>query len=176
MDQTPDVVIGDLDSYEPVESIDIETIYNSDQCSNDLEKALKLAKDKKITHAYVLGATGLRLDHTLKNLSVLKQFHNQFHQLVFLDQHVLIQLLPASFVKNIPIGTGVSLFPLSGTVTGITTQGLKYELNNEQLQNGVHDGLSNTIVSTPVKIEHQTGDLLLFITLNQLSTANKLIS
>ena len=158
-----DVVIGDMDSYRPIDEEPYDVIHDPDQYANDLEKALSKAKSEKATHVRVLGATGLRLDHTLKNLSVLKQFNHQFEQLVFLDDHVRIMLLPNSFSKDIPTGTTVSLFPLSGKVTGITTHGLKYPLKNEDLENGVRDGTSNTVVKNPIRIEHDKGDLLLFI-------------
>src|SRR5699024_7543210 len=84
----PDVVIGDMDSYEPITGFSGEVIHDSDQYSNDLEKALKLAKEKSAEAVKVLGATGFRLDHTLKNLSVLKQFHEDFKQLIFIDEFV----------------------------------------------------------------------------------------
>jgi thiamine pyrophosphokinase len=158
-----DVVIGDMDSYRPLDEEPYDVIHDPDQYSNDLEKALKSAKDRKVTHLKVLGATGLRLDHTLKNLSVLKQFNHQFEQLVFLDEYGLIMLLPAQYSNELDPGTTVSLFPLSGTVTGITTHGLKYPLKNEDLENGVRDGTSNTVTESPIRIDHEKGDLLLFI-------------
>jgi thiamine pyrophosphokinase len=48
-------------------------------------------------------------------------------------------------------------------VTGIITRGLKYPLTNGFLENGVSDGSSNSVVSSPVAIIHEEGDLLLFI-------------
>ncbi len=160
----PDIIIGDMDSYEPANELSsTELIHDPDQYSNDLEKALKLAKKKGAHKVKVLGATGLRLDQTLKNLSVLKQFDDQFEQITFLDVQGVTKLLPPEFSEEITVGTSLSLFPLSGKVTAITTQGLKYELNDCMLENGVHDGSSNRVVSSPVSIHHRKGDLLLFI-------------
>ncbi len=159
----PDIIIGDMDSYVPIENFSAEIIHDPDQYSNDLEKALHLAKKKGAEMVKVLGATGLRLDQTLKNLSVLKQFDSQFEELIFLDEQGITKLLPQKYKADFPEGTSISLFPLSGKVTGISTQGLKYELDNGFLENGVHDGSSNRIVSNPVSIQHKKGDLLLFI-------------
>jgi thiamine pyrophosphokinase len=159
----PDYVIGDLDSFEPKDDEEINIIHDPDQQSNDLEKALKLARKKNSGQIKVLSATGNRLDHTLKNLSVLKQFNDQFEQLTFIDADGMFRLLPRHFTKEIPIDTTVSLFPLSGKVTGITTKGLQYPLDDETLENGVRDGSSNMVVSTPVSIFYEEGDLLLFI-------------
>lgn len=159
----PDVVIGDLDSYEKHPDDTFEVIHKPTQYANDLEKALQLAREKKAEQVTVLGATGLRLDHSLKNLSVLKQFDDFFSSLLFMDDFTTVQLLPNNFSQEIAVQTTVSLFPLSGKVTGITTRGLKYPLNEESLENGVRDGSSNMVTSSPVHITHQTGDLLFFI-------------
>jgi thiamine pyrophosphokinase len=163
LDEHPDFVIGDLDSFQTKDNENIELIHQPDQETNDLEKALTLAKKKGGTHVKVLSATGLRLDHTLKNLSVMKQFNDQFHHLIFADAYGTIQLLPPKFSHTMRPGTAISLFPLSGKVTGITTKGLKYSLHDEKLENGIRDGSSNCVTSNPVSIAHQKGDLLLFV-------------
>ncbi len=160
---TPDVVIGDLDSFEGSENDSYELIFRPGQEANDLEKALDHAKDNQATHVHILGATGLRLDHTLKNLSVLKQYHDHFTELRIVDDFGEIRLVDNSFQEEIEIGTQVSLFPLSGKVTGIRTSGLKYPLENEALENGVRDGSSNEVVAQPVEINYKSGDLLLFV-------------
>lgn len=159
----PDFVIGDMDSYTSAAQEPYEIIHDSDQYSNDLEKALVLAYNKGATAVRVLGATGLRLDHTLKNLSVLKKFNDKFQHIAFHDSWGITLLLPQHFSKKLTVGTAISLFPLSGTVTGITTSGLKYPLDDGFLENGVRDGSSNTVMSSPVTIRHREGDLLLFI-------------
>lgn len=159
----PDIVIGDMDSYRSHEHEPYKIIRDPDQYSNDLEKALTLAQKKGATSVRVLGATGRRLDHTLKNLSVLKQFNNHFQEITFYDNEVIILLLPNQYSEEITPGTAVSLFPLSGKVIGVTTSGLKYPLTDGVLENGVQDGSSNTVVSSPVQISHRKGDLLLFI-------------
>lgn len=162
MEVTPDAVIGDLDSFDPSRTGTWEIIHDTDQETNDLEKALKLAQQKNADSITILGATGQRLDHTLKNLSVLKQFDDAFDRIRLVDNFGQTQLLPSSFQTKIAIGTQISLFPLSGSVSGITTSGLKYRLNDEFLENGVRDGSSNEVIGNPVEISHQKGDLLLF--------------
>ena len=159
----PDIVVGDLDSFNSSKNPPFEVIHRPSQESNDLEKALQEARQSSGTHVIVLGATGYRLDQTLKNLSVLKQFNSQFKSLKILDNFGEIKLIPSSFQQQIPAGTLVSLFPLSGKVTGITTTGLKYPLNDESLENGVRDGSSNEVTKSPIKITYQDGDLLLYI-------------
>ena len=162
----PDVIIGDLDSYRPTGNENAEVIHDTDQETNDLEKALLYAKKNHYSDITVFGATGERLDHTLKNLSVMKQFNNQFDTLLFKDQYSDIFLINSPFKKHLPVGTSISLFPLSGRVDGITTKGLKFPLTDEYLENGIRDGTSNQTVEKKVEIEFKNGDLLLFINHN----------
>ena len=158
----PDVATGDFDSYDP-NSADFETVLDADQETNDLEKALALAIRRGVDRAVLLGATGLRLDHTLKNLSVLKQFDDRFEQLIISDNYGDIFLAPRKLRLELAAGTAISLFPLSGRVEGITTDGLKYTLDDEKLENGIRDGSSNEVVSDPITITHRSGDLLIYI-------------
>ncbi|MEX0994627.1 MAG: thiamine diphosphokinase [Balneolaceae bacterium] len=160
---TPQIVIGDLDSYTAEPDPQTEVIRDPDQESNDLEKALNKALEKGATDAVVFGAVGQRLDHTLKNLSVLKQFNTRFTTLRYFDRYGELFLLPAKFRAQYPPGTTVSLFPLSGKAEGITTRGLKFTLQNETLENGVRDGSSNETVREYIEITHKKGDLLIFV-------------
>ncbi|TVQ70665.1 MAG: thiamine diphosphokinase [Balneolaceae bacterium] len=156
----PDTVIGDLDSFSHAGDFDGELIRDPGQETNDLEKALGLARSLKAVRVDVLGATGKRIDHTLKNLSVLQQFDPFFDTLAFYDDLFYTRILPRDFSLRLPPGHLVSLFPLSGKVEGIVTQGLRYPLNNEPLENGRRDGTSNETDEGPVRIQHTSGTLL----------------
>lgn len=159
----PDLIIGDLDSFSNQTGSSFTVIKIADQNSNDLEKALTHAKNANITSVTVFGATGRRVDHTVKNLSVMKRFNHQFNQLLYRDKFCDIKLITSPHTETLPVETSVSLFPLSGRVTGINTNGLKYKLINGTLENGVLDGSSNETIKPSVEITFESGDLLLFI-------------
>lgn len=159
----PEVIIGDFDSFIPNGDELSEIITDPDQETNDLEKALTYALKKSVDSVTVFGATGKRLDHTLKNLSVLKQFDDKFESLIFRDRYADIFLVQSPFQTELPLHTSVSLFPLSGRVSGITTRGFRFPLNNEDLENGIRDGTSNETIKNTVEIEFEKGDLLMFI-------------
>lgn len=159
----PDVIIGDLDSFKHSNDQDLKLIKDEDQETNDLEKALNYALKKNAENVTVIGATGKRIDHTLKNLSVLKQFSDRFISLTFRDTYGVTYLMPHDHTIDLPIGTPVSLFPLSGRVDGIITDGLKYPLHYEPLENGIRDGSSNEISKQPARIRYKSGDLLIFV-------------
>lgn len=160
---TPDVVIGDLDSYLAKPNTDVNLIHDADQETNDLEKALNYALKQMAQTVTVLGATGERLDQTLKNISVMVQFTPKFKTLILKDDNFWMKILPGNYTFEIEPGTTVSLFPVSGTVHGITTTGLKFPLNGEALQNGIRDGSSNIATQNHVTISHTAGDLLLMV-------------
>ena len=158
----PDLVIGDLDSFQQEDESSFEIKKIPGQETNDLEKALREAKSRNSQHVIVFGSTGKRVDHTLKNFSVLKQFHHQFQSILFRDNYTDAYLIDSPFKKSFEIGTQISLFPLSGKVTGVVTKGLKYPLHAEPLENGVRDGSSNEVTQSIVEIHYKKGDLLLF--------------
>lgn len=159
----PDAVIGDLDSFRHSDAYRGELIREPDQETNDLEKALDFARKLKADRVDVVGATGERLDHTLKNLSVMQQFNHCFDQLAFYDDHFFSRILPRDFSLSLPPEHLVSLFPLSGKVEGVITDGLRYPLRNESLENGRRDGSSNETLRGDIRIRHRSG-VLLFMT------------
>lgn len=166
MNLTPDVIIGDMDSYIQSGKEKSEIIVDPDQETNDLEKALHYAHSRSVEHVVVYGATGKRVDHTLKNLSVLLQFNPLFRSIHFADRYSKMYIIESPFQVELPVGTSVSLFPISGRVENIRSKGLLYTLQNETLENGVMDGTSNQTTEKRVEIEFEKGDLLFLINHN----------
>jgi len=159
----PHVVIGDMDSFKKPEQVDFEMIHQPDQETNDLEKALSLALQRGAITCYVLGAFGKRMDHSLKNLSVMKKFNGLFEVLIYRDETFDAFIIEDHFSGELPVGNIVSLYPLSGEAKGIKTQGLKYPLKSESLKNGARDGTSNETIQTEFSIAVEEGDLVLFL-------------
>lgn len=159
----PDVLIGDLDSSLAPYPDGVNVILDPDQETNDLEKALNYVYANAVQDVIVLGATGLRIDQTLKNMSVLVQFHEKFRNIRFEDTLCQIFVAGNNTELSLPVGTAISLFPISGKVDEIVTQGLMYALHNESLEIGVRDGSSNVVVSNPVSIQYRTGTLILIV-------------
>lgn len=160
---TPHVVIGDMDSFEKPEQADFEIIHQPEQETNDLEKALSLALQRGSATVHVLGAFGKRMDHSLKNLSVMKKFDGLFDVLIYRDETFDAFIIDDHFSGELPVGSTVSLFPLSGETKGIKTQGLKYPLKSESLKNGARDGSSNETIQPEFTIEIEEGDLVVFL-------------
>jgi len=164
----PDVIIGDLDSFTPDAFPSLNPnqtilIEDADQETNDLEKALNFALSKGIKQIEVIGGLGKRIDHTLKNLSVLLQFSNSFESIFFLDEWGINFFSANKTQIFAPEGTPISLIPFNGRVDGIITKGLEFPLKNEWLETGKRDGTSNNMINTNAMISKESGDLLLVI-------------
>src|SRR5690606_14781602 len=139
----------------------LNIIHDAEQETNDLEKALNYSYKAGGKNNVVLGATGARLDQTLKNISVMAQFTTKFDEIVFKDSHGWMKILPKSFRFKTKKSTLISLFPVSGRVDGIKTTGLEYPLDNELLEDGIRDGSSNCAIQDEITISDQTGILRL---------------
>lgn len=164
----PHAIIGDLDSITSKTQkyfSRVETIHIADQESTDLEKALDFLLKLLIPSATVVGATGGRPDHSLANLSILKKYHKRI-RLLFSDQYCDIRIIDSKIVFKAMVSSVISLMPLD-RCEGIRTIGLKYSLDNESLELGEHEGTSNVVISSPVRITVEKGCLLLFVMKNK---------
>jgi thiamine pyrophosphokinase len=167
-DCPPDLIIGDLDSIENetlavFSNVDIKQL--KDQNSTDLEKALTAAIRKKCKEIVVVGATGERLDHAIGSLSALVKFSSKAH-ITFIDDMGTFIAVNHAIELNLPAGTIISILPLS-RCSGIVTNGLKWNLENESLELGIRESTSNVIVSSPVHIKVKKGNLVVFIATNK---------
>ncbi|RMH86247.1 MAG: thiamine diphosphokinase [Calditrichaeota bacterium] len=160
----PRYVVGDLDSVTPeirVRLPETEFVHRPSQEINDLEKALMFCQELGVEALVLAAITGRRLDHTLNNLSVFSRYDQKFRYTMY-DAHSRILLIRDRWEYTGPEGQLISLIPL-GKAEGITTEGLAFPLNNESLIFGLREGLSNYIVTNPVRITVQRGLLCAFV-------------
>ena len=143
----PDIVIGDLDSFLYSRHKGIKVLELPDQETNDLEKSLEYALAKGAKSVCILGATGKRFDHSLKNLSVLLRYLDQFEDIRFKDNHGELFLVRSPYTPKLAVGTGISFFPILAPVKNFSSKGVKYPLKDSELAMGVQDGTSNEITS-----------------------------
>jgi thiamine pyrophosphokinase len=162
---TPDYIIGDFDSiskktliYFKQKKVTLKKILNQDL--TDFEKALKFALTKKLKNIFVVGFSGGRIDHTVSNLSILKRYSRRANIKVY-DDTFETSPVSKSIEFDYKKGEIVSLLALPKAVV-IKTHGLKWKLNNESLELGKREGISNIATGNHVKIELRKGTLLVF--------------
>ena len=170
----PAVIIGDFDS---LSSEDVQFFISQktelirfpvDKDYTDLELALQHACSSGAETILVFGALGLRWDQSLANLLLpaLPDFENV--PIILMDGAQEMSIVGKC--KNYSIvgrpGDTVSLIPISGDVSGVTTQGLKFPLKNETLFFGSSRGVSNVLLASEASIDVEQG-LLVCVVLHQ---------
>jgi thiamine pyrophosphokinase len=161
-DLKPSLIIGDFDSVSKtlLEKYKSTTqIHDPDCNTTDLEKALNFLQKFHPEKLIVYGATGKRLDHTLTNLCLLSRFCGK---VVFETEQETLFCIDKKASLTCSKGQTISLIPLNGEVKGITTRGLKWELENAILSKNFV-GISNVAMAENVEIQCAAGDLLVCI-------------
>lgn len=149
----PTAVVGDLDSIPPaLRQRYADRIYQViDQEINDLTKAVRFAQETGYREVLILGATGLREDHTLGNISLLMEYAPHFDRIEMLSDYGLFTpLLHSATLESRP-GQQISLFSLA-PAGEITTAGLRWEISRRQLtawwQGTLNEALGDTFTLT----------------------------
>lgn len=145
---------------------------------SDTELAVLAALRRSPAAIVILGALGgPRLDHALANLALLAMPELRATDVRLLAADVRVRLLTGPAADRSPgtltisgrAGDLVSLFPVGGDATGVTTTGLAYPLADEPLLVGRSRGLSNRRTSDAATITLGSGRLLVVETPATLS-------
>jgi thiamine pyrophosphokinase len=170
-----DLAVGDFDSVAPG-ALDVAaaagaTVERHPEAKDatDLELALDAARAFGSARIHVLGGHGGRFDHLLANALVLARP-------AYADVTITAQMGPArvAVVRAIatlrgPVGDLVTLLPVHGPARRVTTTGLLYPLNGEDLNPGSTRGVSNELVDDQATVALDAG-VLLAIQPGQLGT------
>ena len=110
----PSAIVGDLDSI------------------NDLTKAVRFAHASGYRKILILGATGLREDHTLGNISLLTDFAPLFEVVEMLSDYG--RFIPVLRTTTLPCTPGQQISIFSMYPCGeITTEGLRWPITRRRL-------------------------------------------
>lgn len=158
-----DFISGDFDSHSGIdENIYHEKfIFTPDQNFTDFQKALDILKNKDVKKVDVYGGSGGEQDHFLGNLHVAFLFKNEL-EITFYDEFSSYFFIPKDFEINNVEGKMISLLPFP-KVENLVTDGLNWELKNEDLEITKRIGTRNFATKSTVKISYSDGDLLVFI-------------
>ena len=130
----PDLIIGDMDSISPAtrQRFSDRVIAIEEQETNDLTKAVNYCIQNDIHEVTILGATGLREDHTLGNISLMLEYSRKIKVRMVTDYGVFTVVQSGEKVHSFP-GEKISFFSVDSRVM-VTSEGLKYPVKNMQLQ------------------------------------------
>jgi thiamine pyrophosphokinase len=142
----PQWVVGDFDSVSPRDLPDDWTCRpNPDQDSTDFEKLLN-SLPEDVDDLLILAAFGDRLDHLLTNLLIVSALPPQLRVRLEGEGQSLFRVSSAhAFEQDLPPASTLSLLPFP-SAQGVSTQGLRWNLDNATLAAGLQLGQSNQVV------------------------------
>ncbi|MFN2417302.1 MAG: thiamine diphosphokinase [Candidatus Limnocylindria bacterium] len=172
----PDLVIGDLDSVDGLLLRRLEASgtrvesHPADKEASDTELAVEAAFDAGGSAVVVLGAMGGdRLDHEVANLLLLADSSLAGSDLRAVRGGTAVRALHAGgrLVLDGAVGDLVTLLPVGGDASGVTTVGLRWALDAATLRIGRSRGLSNEILQAPASVQISLGTLLVIETASE---------
>jgi thiamine pyrophosphokinase len=162
---TPQVLIGDFDSLTPAElnyfeqsSVQILR-HPSEKDETDLELAISLVLEKHFAEIIVVGALGGRLDQTLGNIALLANVPPGV-DIRLADGREEVFLIHNRLLITGNPGDIVSLIPWGDSAKGVTTQNLRYPLNDETLGSNKSRGISNVMLKDQAAVQLTGGTLI----------------
>ena len=128
----PNIVIGDCDSISEEKRQQFREIIIEDQDEecNDLQKALKYCIKRQLGPIAVLGASGLRDDHQLANLSILNMYSARM-DLIMVSNYGLFSFISEDTTFASLPGQEVSVFSFDGQAI-FSFEGLQYPVHNRR--------------------------------------------
>jgi thiamine pyrophosphokinase len=160
----PDIIIGDLDSFYRNTEIsksfpDNKLVYLPDQDTNDFEKTLKYSLNKSLSNLLIMGIHGGDYEHSLNNWSVLSKY-SKLMNLNIIDKNRYGFCITEDCILPTQKNEIISLIPLGSAV--ITTNGLRWELNQEEIALGFREGARNEALGNEIQINIHSGELFIF--------------
>ena len=166
----PQVVVGDGDSLSPDASAQLREggvevlVHPTAKDESDTELAVREAVARGATSLVILGAFGgQRLEHSVANLLLLALPELDGLDVALVDGASSVRILgvggPATATVSGEPGDFVSLLPLSERVEEVTTDGLRFPLVAETLEQGPARGLSNELLGTRASVSTESGRL-----------------
>jgi thiamine pyrophosphokinase len=159
-----DVVVGDMDSVDshrlkehrgPVE------LHPIDKDATDFELALNHAVERpNIERIIVLGGRGGRIDHFLANAAVIAAERYARCEIEWIAGAARVAVVRHHVQLHGVPGQTISLIPSGGDVTGVTTSGLRWELDRDDLRFGSTRGVSNAFARPVATVSVASGCLL----------------
>ena len=157
---TPSIVLGDLDSIEPVllkkiKSMNIDFIsYESDKDKTDFELSLDNIEIPSEKNIFLIGGEEGEVDHLFSIFSVLANF-KYVENLRWLYQEKTI-LFRKNITVEIKKGSKFSIIPITN-LKSLTILGAEWGLNQEDIDAGSSKTLRNLSKSETISINCEAG-------------------
>lgn len=166
---TPDLVVGDFDSYTEKIPRKYETIeLSAHKDDTDTMHSIDVAFERGYSDFIILGAVGGRFDHTFANVSALLYISQKGGKGVLLSEKERIELLPVGEYSFDGYNRKTfSLFPFGCERVCVSYSGAEYPLDRYFLKSSVPMGISNVFVSDNSKVSIYDGNAIIIINLSE---------
>lgn len=151
----PDIIVGDMDSVKASTEEKNRIVYPTHKDCTDGELTVIYAKEHGFSEVTMFGMIGTRMDHTMANISLLKQLNGT--DAVIIDEHNEIRFTDKEIVIEGNPGDTVSIIPFEGDCEGVTTYGLEYVLKDGTVKSGTSLGVSNVMTGKQCRITIKSG-------------------
>ncbi|MFM8437155.1 MAG: thiamine diphosphokinase [Candidatus Kapaibacterium sp.] len=163
LDVRPHVIVGDMDSlavdHPLAGQTEITVLRSAEQDTNDFEKIFLLSAPQPHERVCICGFHGGDLEHTLNNWSVLMRYARR-HPLYVYDKGRLAVAIHDRLDVEVQPEEIISLIPQPHA--RLSTEGLRWALDNEQLRLGEREGARNRATAHRVSITVHEGAVLVF--------------
>lgn len=168
-------VFGDFDSLDQQNQQYAEQttfIHTPDQNFSDFEKCLMHLQQNnpEIKTILLYGMSGGRTDHQFTNYSIAAKYASSF-DFYFQDSYGSGIIISGQFKRTLaelPEKQLVSILPLP-EATGVTTRGLKWDLQDARLKFNETPSLSNECLENTFDITLDSGALLVYLASHKLN-------
>ncbi len=160
----PDILLGDFDTIGQIPSHLQNVIrFPTEKDYTDTHLAINEGIDAGYTRFVIYGAIGgKRLEHTIANIQLASDCAKKGYDIVLTDGKTYVFPLHNSNIEFEAAHFGkISVFCMSDKATGVTVDGLKYTLSNEELSNSFPLGVSNEFIGKKARISVREGTLLI---------------
>jgi len=138
----PDAVVGDMDSLSPRYSrlLSDRIVRVEEQEDNDQTKAFRYVLEHypEVSEIHILGATGLREDHTIGNMGLLMEYARRYDlsgiSVDMISDYSTAFALTGTTELHVGAGRRVSLFSPDNTLK-ITSEGLQWQTSGVVFDN-----------------------------------------
>ena len=166
LNRTPDLIIGDFDSYEEAlaEKFNKETIkLPVMKDDTDSVYAVKEAIRRGFTSIIIIGAVGNRLDHTLGNIYSLIYCYENYINASIIDDYSEMKIIGNRCFEEITDKYPYfSIVAISGVAKGVCIENAKYPLYNAEIKPDYQYGISNEVIKGKIaRVSVSEGFLLL---------------
>lgn len=159
-----DLIVGDLDSVSadalsayretPVE------LHPTDKDHTDLELALRAAIRMGVDRIIIVGGSGGRLDHFLANALLVSSADFSEVDVEWLTGQARLHVVHGTSRLHCSPGQHISLLAVHGPARRVRTEGLRWELDDEDLLPGATRGVSNIVEQPVATVSVGNGTLL----------------